>query len=338
MWKKCRKILHISWNLHHIIEDFVFLREKKDSINDKVIIWNIWIEELDIIIKNYDIILFHFIDNLDRELITNILTNYSSKKIGFFMHTYYPFYEDWTWINNSFTEDLFLLEFIKKLDFFIVQDNNSKSFIKNYFKNKRLNEKAIFLLWQYINAEKVFTKKIESNKFRIGFIWSFSYIKWFDLIKYLLWINTILDSLNIELYLFTLKDTSKDIIIDDNINYAKKNKNINIIFNEYNRKNIYSKLDCLIIPSIWNETWPMVLYEAFINKIPVIVSDKESLKEKIIDRVDSYIFKTWDERELLKWILWMQKNYNKIILNNNGFCYNKLMDYKSELKYFLEKL
>jgi glycosyltransferase involved in cell wall biosynthesis len=36
----------------------------------------------------------------------------------------------------------------------------------------------------------------------------------------------------------------------------------------------------------------MVLYEAFANKIPVIVFDIDSLKEKVIDREDSYIFKT----------------------------------------------
>jgi hypothetical protein len=36
----------------------------------------------------------------------------------------------------------------------------------------------------------------------------------------------------------------------------------------------------------------MVLYEAFLNKIPVIISDQESLKEKVLNRVDSYVFKT----------------------------------------------
>jgi len=36
----------------------------------------------------------------------------------------------------------------------------------------------------------------------------------------------------------------------------------------------------------------MVLYEAFANHIPVIVSDQESLVEKVTDRVDSYVFAT----------------------------------------------
>jgi hypothetical protein len=36
----------------------------------------------------------------------------------------------------------------------------------------------------------------------------------------------------------------------------------------------------------------MVLGEAFANKIPVIIADQISLKEKVIDRADSYIFKS----------------------------------------------
>jgi hypothetical protein len=35
----------------------------------------------------------------------------------------------------------------------------------------------------------------------------------------------------------------------------------------------------------------MVLGEAFANKIPVVISDYESLKEKVIDKIDSYVFK-----------------------------------------------
>ena len=101
---------------------------------------------------------------------------------------------------------------------------------------------------------------------------------------------------------------------------------------------MYSQIDCLVIPSIWNETGPIVLYEAFSNKIPVIVSDQESLKEKVMDRIDSYIFKTWDERDLLKAILWMKNNYENVISNKNWFVYNTIDSFNEELTTFLNEL
>ena len=99
-----------------------------------------------------------------------------------------------------------------------------------------------------------------------------------------------------------------------------------------NRRRIYSEMDCLIIPSIWNETGPMVLYEAFVNKIPVLVSDQESLKEKVMDRVDSYVFRTKDEMDLLKGVLWMRENYEKVVLSKKGFRYSEVGDFYGEFE------
>jgi hypothetical protein len=62
------------------------------------------------------------------------------------------------------------------------------------------------------------------------------------------------------------------------------------------------------------------------------------LKEKVINRVDSYVFKTWDERDLLKWILWMKKNYEKIILNKEWFKYNTIENFNKLLTQFLNEL
>ena len=97
-------------------------------------------------------------------------------------------------------------------------------------------------------------------------------------------------------------------------------------------------MDCLIIPSIWNETGPMVLYEAFVNKISVLVSDQESLKEKVMDRVDSYVFKTRDEKDLLKGILWMKGNYDKVVLSEDGFRYCGVEKFCGELGEFVVNL
>lgn len=60
----------------------------------------------------------------------------------------------------------------------------------------------------------------------------------------------------------------------------------------------FSKIDYLIIPSIWNETGPMTLFEAFYYKVPVIIFDNESMKEKIKENGSSLVFK--DKEELAK--------------------------------------
>jgi len=52
----------------------------------------------------------------------------------------------------------------------------------------------------------------------------------------------------------------------------------------------FSQIDYLIIPSVWEETGPMPLFEAFYYKIPVIVSDRPSITEKTLPGVNSLVF------------------------------------------------
>ena len=52
----------------------------------------------------------------------------------------------------------------------------------------------------------------------------------------------------------------------------------------------YSQIDYLIIPSVWEETGPMTLFEAFYYKIPVIISKRPSMIEKTIEGVNALVF------------------------------------------------
>lgn len=52
----------------------------------------------------------------------------------------------------------------------------------------------------------------------------------------------------------------------------------------------FSQIDYLIIPSVWEETGPMTLFEALFYKIPVIVSDHPSMIEKTIPGINSLVF------------------------------------------------
>lgn len=338
MLEKYKNILHISWIRHQIIDDIFLYRKEKLETNDELILWN---ENFNEFYKfdDYNIILFHFINKLDIDYILELFLKYPNKKYWLYLHTFYPFCEDWTFLSSKFTNSFKLLKFIDNLEFIIVQDNFSFSLVKNFLKKENISNTKIFYFKQPIIKKEVISNKNISNKFRLWFVGAFSYIKWFDTIKKIInnfW--TYFDKIWIDIKLFTLKNPWENINLDKIYPESKSIGNIKITYNEFNRKKIYSQIDCLIIPSIWNETGPMVLYEAFANKIPVIVSDQESLKEKIIDRVDSYVFKTWDERDLLKWILWIKDNYEKIILNKKWFQYNTIENFNIELNNFLNEL
>lgn len=54
----------------------------------------------------------------------------------------------------------------------------------------------------------------------------------------------------------------------------------------------FSKIDYLIIPSLWEETGPMTLFESFAFKVPVIVFRRASLFEKINEGANALVYDT----------------------------------------------
>lgn len=338
MLQMYKTILHISWIRHTIIDDLYFYRTKELSIEDFLITTNDELYNFKDFSK-YDIVLFHFIEKLDIEYILKIINENKHIKYWLYLHTFFPFFEDGTWLDTNYTKNKLYLNFIKNTDFIIAQDKYSYDLINNYMKQNNFSDKKIIYIKQYVNKENILSKKINSHNFRFWFVSSFSKIKWYDFLKnFILKNSKFFEENSIEFRFYTLDKPWENVWKENTDLKEEKNKNITITYNSYDRRDIYLGIDCLIIPSIWNETWPMVLYEALANHIPVILSDQESLKEKVIDRVDSFVFKTWDERDLLKAILRMKQNYIKTISNNNWYYYNTIENYNNELTNFLNKL
>ncbi|RLI98191.1 MAG: hypothetical protein DRO99_01370, partial [Candidatus Aenigmatarchaeota archaeon] len=66
----------------------------------------------------------------------------------------------------------------------------------------------------------------------------------------------------------------------------------------------FSKIDYLIIPSKWNETGPMVLLEALCIGIPVLISDMDSMKEKVVEGKNAMVFRDVEElRSIMEGII-----------------------------------
>jgi glycosyltransferase involved in cell wall biosynthesis len=61
---------------------------------------------------------------------------------------------------------------------------------------------------------------------------------------------------------------------------------------------LMARIDWVVVPSIWWETGPIVVWEAFQNGRPVIASDIGGMSEKVTDGVDGLHFRTGDPYDL----------------------------------------
>jgi glycosyltransferase involved in cell wall biosynthesis len=63
---------------------------------------------------------------------------------------------------------------------------------------------------------------------------------------------------------------------------------------------LMARIDWVVVPSIWWETGPIVVWEAFQNGRPVICSDIGGMSEKVTDGVDGLHFRTGDAGDLAR--------------------------------------
>jgi glycosyltransferase involved in cell wall biosynthesis len=61
---------------------------------------------------------------------------------------------------------------------------------------------------------------------------------------------------------------------------------------------LMARIDWVVVPSIWWETGPIVVWEAFQNGRPVVSSDIGGMSEKVTDGVDGLHFRTGDPHDL----------------------------------------
>jgi glycosyltransferase involved in cell wall biosynthesis/MoaA/NifB/PqqE/SkfB family radical SAM enzyme len=79
---------------------------------------------------------------------------------------------------------------------------------------------------------------------------------------------------------------------------AEQSKNPIEFCGEYINKNladeVFSKVDCIVVPSIWGENSPLVIHEAQACKIPVITADFGGMKEYVRHLQNGLLFKHRD--------------------------------------------
>jgi glycosyltransferase involved in cell wall biosynthesis len=78
----------------------------------------------------------------------------------------------------------------------------------------------------------------------------------------------------------------------------------NVVFvGAYDRRDLpklMAEIDWVVVPSIWWETGPIVVWEAFQNGRPVITSDIGGMSEKVTDGLNGLHFRTGDAEDLAR--------------------------------------
>lgn len=90
------------------------------------------------------------------------------------------------------------------------------------------------------------------------------------------------------------------------------NKRIFYRGEEQNQKSIYENIDILIVPSLWEETYGMVIDEAYRAKIPVIASRIGGIPEHIVEGKSGYLFEAGNSNDLKSRINYVLNNYQTI--------------------------
>jgi len=88
--------------------------------------------------------------------------------------------------------------------------------------------------------------------------------------------------------------------------------NIEVEFKgQYRHENVYdilSELDLLVLPSLWHETYSIIIREAFLAGVPVITTDLPAQKDGVTDLKSGLLVKPGDPQDLADKIEHIHKN------------------------------
>ena len=152
-------------------------------------------------------------------------------------------------------------------------------------------------------------------------------------------VGQISDGKGIELLLEQLSDMEdvilyiygKSQLLDYEANLKRKYEGSSIKFMGFkdNLEDVYNNLDILIVPSLWNDSAPRVIVEAYSFGIPVIASNRGGISEFVEEGKTGFIFDPNDPSELKEKIKWFQANKEQIELMSE-FCLAKVKDFSKE--------
>lgn len=108
---------------------------------------------------------------------------------------------------------------------------------------------------------------------------------------------------------------------------AAKSKNKIEFEGEYINHNlandVFSKVDCIVVPSIWAENSPLVIHEAQACKVPVITADYGGMKEYVQHNVNGLLFEHRNANSLAEQMKFAISNPDKMkTFGKRGYLYS----------------
>jgi len=107
---------------------------------------------------------------------------------------------------------------------------------------------------------------------------------------------------------------------------------------------VFSKVDCIVVPSIWGENSPLVIHEAQSCKIPVITADFGGMKEYVQHKVNGLLFEHRNTSSLQEQLRFAIANPNLMKqFGERGYLYSEdgsvpnIQDHCNELTKIYER-
>lgn len=225
--------------------------------------------------------------------------------------------ENWSsWIHQRMIETKAI---INKVDLFIAPSQ--------YLRNRFINEfsvpenKIVYLDYgfptEYLTQT---TKSKEKANFTFGYIGTLIPAKGVnDLIEAF---KNIEEPASLKIYGRENGQSTKALKL-----FASTSKNKIEFSGEYINHNlandVFSNVDCIVVPSIWGENSPLVIHEAQSCKVPVITADFGGMKEYVQHKVNGLLFEHRNANSLAEQMKFAVSNPDQMkTLGEKGYLYS----------------
>lgn len=92
--------------------------------------------------------------------------------------------------------------------------------------------------------------------------------------------------------------------------------------NDHIVQDVFEKVDCIVVPSIWGENSPLVIHEAQECHIPVITAGYGGMGEYVHHKINGLLFKHRDAQSLKEQMQWALNNRDQMALyGSRGYLY-----------------
>jgi glycosyltransferase involved in cell wall biosynthesis len=197
---------------------------------------------------------------------------------------------------------------------------NSDFILKKHIDSGFFKNSISYVVYNSFDQKNQVNRKTTGNKIRFGFMGQLSSYKGIELL-----FGIFKDIKDAKLNVFGKAQTYE---------YGKylesRYASDQIKFHGFvNTENAMEMIDVLIVPSIWDDPLPRVIYEAYFYGIPVIGSKRGGIPEIIDIGKTGFIFNP-DEKEEFKKIIYYFLNNPGIINQMKPYCFEKAKEFLPE--------